>query len=610
MPRLVSFSGILLTVTLGGLSVLVPGTLRAATVSGELKQWHAVAVTFNGPQSSENATPNPFTDYRLDVIFTGPSGQTYKVPGYYAADGDAGNTGASSGNKWMVKFSPDAPGTWSYVAAFVQGAGVAAQLTGGASAGYFDGESGNFTATATDKPADGIDLRGKGKLEYVGQHYLRFRNGDYFIKSGSNIPETFLEYNDFDGTPNNLDYATHVADWHSGDPSWMNGKGKGIIGALNYLSGLGVNSMYFLTMNNYGDGKRVWPWTGVDNYHNYDCSKLDQWDMVFSHMDAVGMMLHAVLTETENEVYFEFKELGSAGGFAPSRKIYYRELVARFGYHLAISWNLGEESGWSDAGGYATGSTTQQRKDWADYLRQLTYSTDNVTVHNGPSSDDSIYSPLLGHASLTGVEIQWSQGAAVHQKVLEWRNKSDANGHDWVVSLDEPWVTPTTSLNDFRRYDVWGSYLAGAAGSELFQDNDGQIDDFRPYASFFTTQTRARRFLEDNDIPYVNMEPADNLVSGVTAYALAQSGQFYVVYLPSGGAASLNLNGVTGTFDVLWFDPRNGGALQSGSVASVSGGATRSLGQPPSSTGSDWAALVRLRGAGTIPMPPTNLSVQ
>src|SRR6185503_17822638 len=109
----------------------------------------------------------------------------------------------------------------------------------------------------------------------------------------------------------------------------------------------------------------------------------------------------------------------------------------------------------------------------------------------------------------------------------------------WVVSLDEPWVTPTTSLNDFRRYDVWGSYLAGAAGSELFQDNDGQIDDFRPYASFFTTQTRARRFLEDNDIPYVNMEPADNLVSGVTAYALAQSGQFYVVYLPSGGAASL-----------------------------------------------------------------------
>ena len=57
-------------------------------------------------------------------------------------------------------------------------------------------------------------------------------------------------------------------------------QGKGIIGAINYLSGLGVNSMYFLTMNAYGDGKKAWPWTGADNYTIYDCSKLDQWDVV------------------------------------------------------------------------------------------------------------------------------------------------------------------------------------------------------------------------------------------------------------------------------------------------------------------------------------------
>ena len=154
------------------------------------------------------------------------------------------------------------------------------------------------------------------------------------------IPETFLEYNDFDGTPLNLDYSTHVADWRTGDPSWRSGKGKGIIGAVNYLSGLGVNSMYFLTMNSHGDGKKAWPWTGADNYYNYDCSKLDQWDVVFSHMDTMGMMLHVVLTETENESYFEIQEQGSAGGFAPSRKIYYREMIARFGYHLAITWNI------------------------------------------------------------------------------------------------------------------------------------------------------------------------------------------------------------------------------------------------------------------------------
>ena len=384
-----------------------------------------------------------------------------------------------------------------------------------------------------------------------------------------------------------------MADWQAGDPTWQGAKGKGIIGALNYLSNLGVNSMYFLTMNSHGDGKKAWPWTGADSYTNYDCSKLDQWNVVFSHMDNLGMMLHVVLTETENEVYFEVKELGTTNGFAASRKIYYREMVARFGHHLAITWNLGEESGWNETNGYAAGSTTQQRKEWSDYLRALTYYRDNISVHNGPSWDDGIYAPLLGHTNLTGVEIQWDQGVSVHQKVLEWRTKSHTNGHRWVVSLDEPWVSPATLLADFRTNDVWAAYLAGAGGCEFFQTGDGAIDDFRPYQNHFTTLVRAQQFLQDY-VPYSTMEPKDGLVSGTRGFCLEQAGQTYVVYLPAGGAASLDLTGASGTFEVRWFDPRNGGALQTGTVPTVEGGAIRSLGSPPNNTGSDWAALVRI----------------
>ena len=47
-----------------------------------------------------------------------------------------------------------------------------------------------------------------------------------------------------------------------GDPDWGDGKGRGIIGALNYLASQHVNSIYFLTMNVGGDGKDVWPWIG------------------------------------------------------------------------------------------------------------------------------------------------------------------------------------------------------------------------------------------------------------------------------------------------------------------------------------------------------------
>jgi len=42
----------------------------AGQVSGELKKWHKVTLTFDGPQTHENATPNPFMDFRLNVRFT------------------------------------------------------------------------------------------------------------------------------------------------------------------------------------------------------------------------------------------------------------------------------------------------------------------------------------------------------------------------------------------------------------------------------------------------------------------------------------------------------------------------------------------------------------
>jgi hypothetical protein len=374
----------------------------------------------------------------------------------------------------------------------------------------------------------------------------------------------------------------------------------GIIGAINYLSGLGVNSMFFMTMNSHGDGQKAWPWTGADDYTTYDCSKLDQWDIVFSHMDTMGMMLHVVLTETENESYFEVMELGTPGGFAPSRKIYYREMIARFGYHLAITWNLGEENGWDNPEyahpDFAKGNTTQQRKDSSDTIRQLAYYKDNITVHNGPSSDDGIYAPMLGHSSLNGIEIQWGQTASEHDKVLSWRNASHANGHRWVVSLDEPWSSLTT-LDQFRIWDVWGSYMAGAGGCEFFQTGDAQFDDFRTKEAFYTTVARARRFIEDN-VPFSSMAPADSLISGATGYGLAAPGQIYLVYLPAGGAVSLNLTGVSGSFEVRWFDPRNGGALQTGSVSNITGGSVRSLGNQPDNPGSDWAALVQVSGSG------------
>ena len=265
--------------------------LSAAQVSGELKMWHKVTLTFDGPITSETANPNPFTSYRLDVTFK-KGGDSYLVPGYFAADGNAANTGATEGNKWRVHFSPPASGTWEYSVSFRKGINIHAEASpsAGESAAFMDGEKGTLKIKKTDKK--GRDMRAKGWLEYVGGHYLRFKgSGEYFLKQGPDSPENFLAYGDFDGdfkTDGNKDnlvktYEPHIADWKTGDPTWAGGKGKGIIGAVNYLESKGLNSFSFLTFNIDGDDRNVFPYIEYRTYDRIDVSRMDQWEIVFEH---------------------------------------------------------------------------------------------------------------------------------------------------------------------------------------------------------------------------------------------------------------------------------------------------------------------------------------
>jgi hypothetical protein len=76
-------------------------------------------------------------------------------------------------------------------------------------------------------------------------------------------------------------------------------------------------------------------------------------------------------------------------------------------------------------------------------------------------------------------------------------------------------------------------------------------------------------------------------------YCFAQAGALYLVYLPNGGTTDLDLSGASGKFTVKWFNPRRGGALQDGSVKSVSGGGKAALGNPPADASEDWLVAVR-----------------
>ena len=593
-------------------------TSESAVISGELKQWHKVTLTIEGPAAREmDQDPNPFTDYAFQVTFAHESGSpTYVVPGYFAADGNAANTSADSGNRWRAHVSPDKIGRWTYTVSFLKGRHAAIGGQGKPLQPY-DGIKGSFTIAATDKT--GRDLRARGRLTYVGKHHLQFAGSkEYFLKVGADAPETLLAYKDFDGTETHNPKAPlktwnpHLSDWKDGDPTWKDGKGKGLIGAINYLAGNGMNAFSFLTYAAGGDGDNVWPFIRRDDKLHYDCSKLDQWGIVFEHGSAHGMYLHFKLSESENSGARKKDNVAmDKGELGPERKLYLRELNARYGHLLAINRNLGEENT----------QTVQQQRDMARYIHDTDPYHHLIVTHTGGAwpAHEKVYPHMLGKQSmLTGASIQTRDVMDTHRYVVHWLHESAKAGRPWVVANDEQDLGSTgtppdpgfggyvqkegPTIDQIRKYALWATLMAGGAGIEYYfgykhPENDILCENWRSRDKTWDYARYAHEFFIENKIAFWRARCADGLVSNSkhdnTRYCLAETGSWYLVYLPEGGTTELDLSQADGTFTVQWFNPRSGGKLMDGSVTRVKGGGTVSLGNPPSDKGEDWLVLVR-----------------
>jgi hypothetical protein len=572
---------------------------QTPTVTGELRVWHAITITFEGPTTSETASPNPFADYRLDVTFTN-GGITYVVPGYYAADGNAAESSAQSGNKWQVRFAPDRSGDWNWSADFTSGTDVAVE-GGGSSAGFFDGSGGTITVAESNK--SGRDHRGKGRLQYVGEHYLRYAaTGEWFVKAGADAPENTLAYEDFDEVPNvggrRKSWGPHAVDYEAAEASaytWQGGKGSELLGAIAYLSNKGVNAFSFLTFNVLGDGRNVFPhllrvsaddYGGADAWSNdlyqdrFDVSRMEQWERIFAYGDQKGMYLHFKLQETEND------QLMDGGNVGRERKLYYRELVARYGHHLALNWNFGEENTQTDS----------QRKLMAAFMEGLDPYQHLRVIHTYPGQKNAVYTPLLGSASsYTGASLQTSNGnqQETFTQTLEWVKASAAAGTPWVVAVDEPGnasIGVDADPDDrklIRHRVVWGNFMAGGGGTEFYygyQSGCGDLNcqDHRSRDEKYTDAAIALTFFQTHFQPYLPaVDNLNSLTGDDNDYVLGRVGEVYAVYRPDGGSTSIDLP--AGTWQVAWYNPRSG-VLES--PTALSGGV---LTAP---NNDDWTGLI------------------
>ena len=598
-----------------------------------------VEFEFRGPQTGERQTPNPFTDYRLIVTFTpigdnDPIGENdnahtvtpVSVRGFYAADGDAANSGATRGNVWKCRFTPTEPGRYRYTAELVTGKWVAVEddATTDVTNVPIDPAEGWFRVVTTDDGDPSMH-----RIKSAGHYFTR--GGKPWMKRGTNSPENLLAYADFDGTrrigakirDGESDpgdglhrYEPHRRDFRDGDPTWQNAggpiRGRGLIGMVNYVADVGFNSMYFLTLNIGGDGKDVWPYADPEDVTRMDCGKLDQWEIVFEHMQSRGVAMHVITQETENELLLDDGDLGR------HRRLYYNELIARFAHHPGWVWNIGEETGaaeWKTRKGLSS-STTDQHRAIADYLKSHDPYDNVVLIHTHADSagQTEVLTPLIGHPTIDGLSLQVHHPRNVHHDVKTWRQRSADSGHPWIVSMDEigpaktgaPTDAMAPSQDQMRRRVLWGSIMAGAAGVEWYfgyetPHNDLNTEDLRSRETLFKQTTIAGEILRSSEA--WPGEPVDDMILNsdrVAGHAIRGGNDVYVLYRPAGVRSEdfTIRTGVASAFEVFWYDPRVGGEPARSHLHAFESTGRVNLGPPPSlrsedRTAEDWIVVLK-----------------
>jgi hypothetical protein len=460
-------------------------------------------------------------------------------------------------------------------------------------------------------------------LTYVNKPYLQFSGtGEFFLKVGADSPENLLAYDDFDNTPNytwlgangrrnggfRRDYAAHVQDWRPGDPVWKGGKGKGLIGAENYLASKGMNWQSLMTYTTHGDDRNVSMYVDDEDRTRIDVSKVAQWDVVLDHMDQIGIGQEIKIYEVEGDWDHD------GGAMGPERRLYFRELIARLGHHPALVWNTGEENN----------NTRQQRVDMAEYFHRNDPYHHLIVIHNG--SVERLFLPLLGEqSSYRGASLQLN--FYDNFEVIRFlRLASAAAGAPWVMTLDEtrpnpagraagePDATPPDALDpthdEARKGALWSSIMAGGAGTQTYfgygfpQGGDLQFSSFRPWATWWDQMRYAHDFFVANHIPFQNMSSQVQLVS--TGWALAGDA-VVVAYFPAGACGDRRFGG--GGFGGTPFEPALGAGPGGGGRGRASGpgrGSATTLGEErcPAASGRGGAGTPEPRsqhGGGPLP---------
>ena len=358
------------------------------------------------------------------------------------------------------------------------------------------------------------------------------------------------------------------------------------------LASTGMNAVYFLTMNIGGDGKTFGRTRRLMTSRDSTAASSISGRSFRTHAES-GDPDAVCHPGTENERMLDDGDTGRL------RKLYYNELIARFAHHPALVWNLGEENG--PANFSPNGQAAAQQKAMSDYLKKADPYNHAVVIHTHSTAKgkEEVITDLLGCQSLDGLSFQVNDPKRVRSEIQHWHQLAEKANRPWMIAMDEigPWHTGTVPDADdpnhdsLRRHVLWGSLLAGASGVEWyfgakFPHNDLTSEDWRQRENVWKQTKHALDFFKH--IPYWEMRGDD--------FAFEKLGEVVVLYVPAGSKQqghTIDLTSFADEVSIQWFDPRNGGGLQRGTVSQAKPEYRTNVGFPPNNAEADWVLLIQ-----------------
>jgi hypothetical protein len=552
VPRTLGF--VLASALAASVSAADPGVLfEASSAEVDAFDFVEVAVRVEGPRAA-----NPFREARVTGAFQREGGTPVEVEGF--AD-------APDGSLYRIRFMPRVPGAYGFEVRYAHGGGWAVHR-------------GTFIAR---------DGKRRGLLAVDRAH--RF----HFVWEGTG------EYYFWNGTT-----AYFLAGWDD----------ETIRASLDRLARLKVNHVRVALSGRVKDAREWYepvvptprfsfllsPWAAARPQSvespGFDVTRFNveywqKYERLLRHARERDVIVSVILYLDGGKGFAD--PFGRAREGSEDERRYFRYAAARLSAFSNLTWDLANEyrllrsDAWPDTMGAFLKSVDPYR-----HLASV-HGFEDFRFRASPWADFAMYQmwdECGGYWFMANNRLlQVAAGRAMPQVNEEYGYED--HYPPWGCGLNNPKTPPGRSADNRRRL-AWEMSMAGGyqttgeranQGTGVAPDTGGGWVNGRGDDSMVMLQGYARMVEFFTSFAWWTLEPHPEMVRhGQGHLCLAEPGQRYVVYLPSGGRATVTLDGRR--YRARWYNPRSGEWGEAGLAAE------RTWVSPEASDRQDWALLI------------------